>query len=82
MTYEGTIVSTFGAIVLRRCEIRTARLGLGKGDFTSLFRRSIESAHAARLLKVSINDTMSQNMIIINVLSPFIYLFTVSIFLF
>ena len=50
MTYEGTIVSTFGAIVLCRCEIRTACLGLGKGDFTSLFRGSIESAHAARLL--------------------------------
>ena len=50
VTYEGTIDSTLGAIVLRRCEIRTARLGLGMGDFTSLFRRSIESAHAARLL--------------------------------
>ena len=76
MTYEGTIDSTFGAIVLCRCEIRMAHLGLGKGDFTSLFWRSIESAHAARLLFFFIFHFI----IFIQVKGSYIYVFQPDLF--
>ena len=76
MPYEGTIVSTFGTIVLRRCEIHMARLGLGKGDFTLLFQRSIESAHAAQLLFFF----MFHFVIFIQVKSSYIYVFQPDLF--